>query len=418
MTLPESRIDVAVVGAGIIGVCTALELAERGMKVTIFDPAPVCSKTSYGNAGVISPWTCVPQSMPGLWKQVPGWLIDPDGPVSIRPGYLPKLLPWVLRFIAAGRPERLDPVADALFRLSKGSVEAYKKRLSGTGKEQLVQDSLYVHVYRNRNSASLDHLGWQLRRSRQVPVALIDKVSLKEIEPDISDDYEAAILIKQQGRTNDPAGVGVALAEKALAKGASHIQAKVQKIYPDNGAGCKLVTDQGEFRAKKIVLAAGIWSCELLKSFGLKLPLEAERGYHLVLRNPGITINNSVMDAEQKYVASLMAAGVRVAGTAEFAGLDAAPNYARAKRFANQAKKLFPQLNCEEPDEWMGSRPSFPDSLPCLGEIPGVRNIIAAFGHSHYGLGMAPGTSEIVADYVTQRITGDSISPYSIMRFQ
>ena len=113
-----------------------------------------------------------------------------------------------------------------------------------------------------------------------------------------------------------------------------------------------------------------------------------------------------------------MAAGVRVAGTAEFAGLDAAPNYARAKRFANQAKKLFPQLNCEEPDEWMGSRPSFPDSLPCLGEIPGVRNIIAAFGHSHYGLGMAPGTSEIVADYVTQRITGDSISPYSIMRFQ
>ncbi|MDC1382364.1 FAD-binding oxidoreductase [Candidatus Puniceispirillum sp.] len=418
MTLPESRIDVAVVGAGIIGVCTALELAERGMKVTIFDPAPVCSKTSYGNAGVISPWTCVPQSMPGLWKQVPGWLIDPDGPVSIRPGYLPKLLPWVLRFIAAGRPERLDPVADALFRLSKGSVEAYKKRLSGTGKEQLVQDSLYVHVYRNRNSASLDHLGWQLRRSRQVPVELIDKVSLKEIEPDISDDYEAAILIKQQGRTNDPAGVGVALAEKALAKGASHIQAKVQKIYPDNGAGCKLVTDQGEFRAKKIVLAAGIWSCELLKSFGLKLPLEAERGYHLVLRNPGITINNSVMDAEQKYVASLMAAGVRVAGTAEFAGLDAAPNYARAKRFANQAKKLFPQLNCEEPDEWMGSRPSFPDSLPCLGEIPGVRNIIAAFGHSHYGLGMAPGTSEIVADYVTQRITGDSISPYSIMRFQ
>ena len=418
MTLPESRIDVAVVGAGIIGVCTALELAERGMKVTIFDPAPVCSKTSYGNAGVISPWTCVPQSMPGLWKQVPGWLIDPDGPVSIRPGYLPKLLPWVLRFIAAGRPERLDPVADALFRLSKGSVEAYKKRLSGTGKEQLVQDSLYVHVYRNRNSASLDHLGWQLRRSRQVPVELIDKVSLKEIEPDISDDYEAAILIKQQGRTNDPAGVGVALAEKALAKGASHIQAKVQKIYPDNGAGCKLVTDQGEFRAKKIVLAAGIWSCELLKSFGLKLPLEAERGYHLVLRNPGITINNSVMDAEQKYVASLMAAGVRVAGTAEFAGLDAAPNYARAKRFANQAKKLFPQLNCEEPDEWMGSRPSFPDSLPCLGEIPGVRNIIAAFGHSHYGLGMAPGTSEIVADYVTQRITGDSLSPYSIMRFQ
>ncbi|MFZ8991092.1 MAG: NAD(P)/FAD-dependent oxidoreductase, partial [Candidatus Puniceispirillaceae bacterium] len=196
MTLPETRIDVAVIGAGIIGVCTALELVERGMKVTIFDPAPVCSKTSYGNAGVISPWTCVPQSMPGLWKQVPRWLIDPEGPVSVRLGYLPKLMPWVLRFLAAGRSERLDPVADGLFRLSRGSVAAYKKRLAGTGQEQLVRDSMYVHVYRNSNAASLEHLGWQLRQARQVPIELIDKQALKEIEPHIADDFEAAILIK------------------------------------------------------------------------------------------------------------------------------------------------------------------------------------------------------------------------------
>ena len=212
MTLPESEIDVAVIGAGIIGVCTALELSERGMKVTIFDPAPVCSKTSYGNAGVISPWTCVPQSMPGLWKQVPRWLIDPEGPVSIRLGHSPKLMPWVLRFLAAGRSERLDPIADGLFRLSRGSVAAYKKRLTGTGQEQLVRDSMYVHVYRNPKAASLDHLGWQLRQARQVPIELIDKHALQEIEPHIADDFEAAILIKQQGRASDPAGIGIALA--------------------------------------------------------------------------------------------------------------------------------------------------------------------------------------------------------------
>ena len=418
MTLPQSRIDVAVIGAGIIGVCTALELAERGMKVMIFDPAPVCSKTSYGNAGVISPWTCVPQSMPGLWKQVPRWLIDPEGPVSIRLGYLPKLMPWVLRFLAAGRSERIDPVADGLFRLSRGSVAAYKKRLAGTGQEQLVRDSMYVHVYRNPKAASLDHLGWQLRQARQVPIELIDKHALQEIEPHIADDFEAAILIKQQGRASDPAGIGIALAEKALAKGASHIQTKVHEIHPDQGSGCQLVTDQGVFTAKKIVLAAGVWSCQLLARFGIKLPLEAERGYHLVLRNPGITINHSVMDADQKYVASLMQAGVRVAGTAEFAGLESAPNYARARRFAGQAKKLFPQLNCADPDEWMGSRPSFPDSLPCLGAIPGVKNIIAAFGHSHYGLGMAPATSEIIADCITKNIDHETLLPYSIMRFQ
>ena len=418
MIQPKPIIDVAVVGAGIIGVCTALELAERGLKVTIFDPAPVCSKTSYGNAGVISPWTCVPQSMPGLWKQVPGWLIDPDGPVSIRPSYMPKLLPWVLRFLAAGRPQRIDPVANAMFRLSKGSVAAYKKRLDGTGKEHLVCDSLYVHVYRNPKSASLDHLGWQLRQARQVPIELIDKAALREIEPEIADQYQAAILIKQQGRASDPAGIGIALAEKALAKGASHLQTKVQEINPYQGEGCRLVTDQGEYKAEKIVLAAGVWSCRLLERFGIKLPLEAERGYHLVLRNPGVTINNSVMDAEQKYVASLMKAGVRVAGTAEFAGIDAAPNYVRAHRFAQQAKKLFPRLNINNPEEWMGSRPSFPDSLPCLGEIPGLKNIVAAFGHSHYGLGMGPGTSEVIADYVTRPANCESLLPYSIERFQ
>ena len=418
MIQPKPTIDVAVVGAGIIGVCTALELAERGLKVTIFDPAPVCSKTSYGNAGVISPWTCVPQSMPGLWKQVPGWLIDPDGPVSIRPSYMPKLLPWVLRFLAAGRPQRIDPVANAMFRLSKGSVAAYKKRLDGTGKENLVRDSMYVHVYRSSKSASLDHLGWQLRQARQVPIELIDKAALKEIEPEIADQYQAAILIKQQGRASDPAGIGIALAKKALAKGASHLQTKVQEINPDQGEGCRLVTDQGDYRAEKIVLAAGVWSCQLLKRFGIKLPLEAERGYHLVLRNPGITINNSVMDAEQKYVASLMRAGVRVAGTAEFAGIDAAPNYVRAHRFAQQAKKLFPRLNITNPEEWMGSRPSFPDSLPCLGKIPGLKNIVAAFGHSHYGLGMGPGTSEVIADYITRAGTSESLLPYSIERFQ
>ncbi|MDC0063242.1 FAD-binding oxidoreductase [Candidatus Puniceispirillum sp.] len=418
MIQPKPIIDVAVVGAGIIGVCTALELAERGLKVTIFDPAPVCSKTSYGNAGVISPWTCVPQSMPGLWKQVPGWLIDPDGPVSIRPSYMPKLLPWVLRFLAAGRPQRIDPVANAMFRLSKGSVAAYKKRLDGTGKEHLVCDSLYVHVYRNPKSASLDHLGWQLRQARQVPIELIDKAALREIEPEIADQYQAAILIKKQGRASDPAGIGIALAKKALAKGASHLQAKVQEINPDQGEGCRLVTDQGEYKAEKIVLAAGVWSCQLLERFGIKLPLEAERGYHLVLRNPGITINNSVMDAEQKYVASLMKAGVRVAGTAEFAGIDAAPNYVRAHRFAQQAKKLFPGLNITNPEEWMGSRPSFPDSLPCLGEIPGLKNIVAAFGHSHYGLGMGPGTSEVIADYVTRPANCECLLPYSIERFQ
>jgi len=414
----DNNIDVAIVGAGIIGVCIALELVERGLQVAIFDPADVCSKTSYGNAGVISPWTCVPQSLPGLWKQLPAWLIRPDGPVSIRPGYLPQFLPWALRFMAAGKADRLDPIADAMFALSKGSVDAYKLRLVGTGKAHLVRDSIYVHVYRDPAAASLDHLGWQMRQNRQVPVDYINADELRIIEPELADEFKAAIIIKRQGRASDPAGIGIALAEKSVACGATHIKSQVKEIRPDNGQGCQVVTDRHTYKVGKIVLAAGIWSRQLLVNFGFNLPLEAERGYHLLLRDPGIELNNSIMDADGKYVASSMDAGIRIAGTAEFSGLDTAPNYARARRFAKQARQLFPRINCDQPEEWMGARPSFPDSLPCLGEIPGLTGIVAAFGHSHYGLGMAPGTSTIIADCVTGRRPSVDMAPYHIGRFQ
>jgi len=414
----DNNIDVAIVGAGIIGVCIALELVERGLQVAIFDPADVCSKTSYGNAGVISPWTCVPQSLPGLWKQLPAWLIRPDGPVSIRPGYLPQFLPWALRFMAAGKADRLDPIADAMFALSKGSVDAYKCRLAGTGKAHLVRDSIYVHVYRDLAAASLDHLGWQMRQNRQVPVDYINADELRIIEPELADEFKAAIIIKRQGRASDPAGIGIALAEKSVACGATHIKSQVKEIRPDNGQGCQVVTDRRTYQVGKIVLAAGIWSRQLLVNFGFNLPLEAERGYHLLLRDPGIELNNSIMDADGKYVASSMDTGIRIAGTAEFSGLDTAPNYARARRFAKQARQLFPRINCDQPEEWMGARPSFPDSLPCLGEIPGLTGIVAAFGHSHYGLGMAPGTSTIIADCVTGRRPSVDMAPYHIGRFQ
>ena len=414
----DNNIDVAIVGAGIIGVCIALELVERGLQVAIFDPADVCSKTSYGNAGVISPWTCVPQSLPGLWKQLPAWLIRPDGPVSIRPGYLPQFLPWALRFMAAGKADRLDPIADAMFALSKGSVDAYKRRLAGTGKAHLVRDSIYVHVYRDPAAASLDHLGWQMRQNRQVPVDYINADELRIIEPELADEFKAAIIIKRQGRASDPAGIGIALAEKSVACGATHIKSQVKEIRPDNGQGCQVVTDRRTYQVGKIVLAAGIWSRQLLVNFGFNLPLEAERGYHLLLRDPGIELNNSIMDADGKYVASSMDAGIRIAGTAEFSGLDTAPNYARARRFAKQARQLFPRINCDQPEEWMGARPSFPDSLPCLGEIPRLTGIVAAFGHSHYGLGMAPGTSTIIADCVTGYHPSVDMAPYHIARFQ
>ena len=277
----ELDCDVAVIGAGIIDACIALELAERGLKVFIFDPESPCSKTSYGNAGVISPWTCVPQSMPGLWRQIPNWLADPDGPVSIRPGYFPKLLPWALRFFSAGRENRIDQIGDALFALSQGSVNAYKKRLKGTGYDHIVHDALYVHVYKKKSSASLDHRGWIMRRDRQVPVELIDRETLKKLEPEISQAYNAAIIIKNQGRAKDPARIGTSIMKKAFSCRARHLQKKVNAIQPDHGNGCKIITDDHEYKSNNIVIAAGVWSKRLLQNFGFTVPLEAEQAITL-----------------------------------------------------------------------------------------------------------------------------------------
>ena len=199
--------------------------------------------------------------------------------------------------------------------------------------------------------------------------------------------------------------------------GARFRQTQVSAIVPDGEGGWILQTNQGLLAAERLVVAAGAWSAQLLTPLGFKLPLEAERGYHLVISSPGITINNSIMDTEKKFVASSMLNGIRCAGTAESAGLDAPPDYRRARVFKVLAKRLFPKINVDDADEWMGTRPSFPDSLPCIGEVPGHTNLFVAFGHSHYGFGMAPNTGYVVADLVNGTVPGIDLTPYRIDRF-
>lgn len=409
---------VAVIGAGIIGVSTALQLAEKGYAVTVIDRDAPCSGASFGNAGVISPWSCVPQSMPGLWRQVPRWMLDPEGPLYLRPGYLPKFLPWALRFLRAGSHDRVDAIGDAMMALSRDAVASYRKLLAGTGGENLVRDSYYVHVYRHAAAARLDQLGWQMRQRRKVPLERIDAAELQILEPYINPEYQAAILIHGQGRAMDPAAIGLALAEKARQHGVVFRQAEVQGIWPRQGDGQCQVMLQGEMmKADHLVLAAGVWSARLLQPFGLKLPLEAERGYHLVCPDAGVQINNSVMDTERKCVASQMQAGVRVAGTAEFAGIEALPDYRRAEVFVNSLRALFPAIDTSAARPWMGRRPSFPDSLPCIGPIRGLDGVIAAFGHTHFGLSQAPRTGALVAACISCEPTFVPLTPYSPERF-
>ena len=406
-----------IVGAGIVGICCALSLREKGAKVRLIDREEPGQGASFGNAGVVSPWSCVPQSLPGLWRSIPKWLLDPNGPVAIPPGYLPKFLPWALKFLRAGRLERVRAVANAMDALNRPNVDLYRHHLSGTGHEGLLRDSWYVHAYRKAADADLTSLAWQLREAHGAPVEAIDGDELREIEPALSKDYEAAILIKDQARALSPGRICSVLADKFRSMGGKVHRATVHHLAPSGNGAWRLATNLGEFESPQVVLAAGAWSARLLQPLGLRVPLEAERGYHLVFQDPGVTLNHSVFEVESKFVASSMEMGLRSAGTAEFAGLDAPPDYRRARIFECLTKRMVPGLNTGSASEWMGVRPSLPDSLPCIGEIPGQPNLFAAFGHSHYGLGMAPMTGRIIADLATGGAPNLDLAAYSIRRF-
>ena len=408
---------VTILGAGIVGICTALSLTERGFKVTLLDRNPPAEGASYGNAGSLSPWACVPQSMPGLWKSIPQWLLDPEGPIALRLTYAATFLPWAVKFLRAGKVDGLDAIGDAMMALTRPTIEIYRHHLQGTGREDLVRDSVYVHVYRKAEDADLSQLAWRMRRDRQVPVEVVKGEALREVEPALSPAYEAAVLIKQQARALDPGRIGKVLADKAQEMGVTFRQCSIERLNRATDGAWTVQTDSGAIHAERVVLAMGAWSGKLLSDLGVKVALEAERGYHLVFKNPGVQLNNAIMNVESKFVASSMNAGVRCAGTAEFAGVDAAPDSRRAKVFAKLAKEMFPDLNVEDTDEWMGPRPSTPDSVPFLGEVPGCPNLIAAFGHGHTGMTMGPKTGEVIASLIAGEKTGVDMQAYRLDRF-
>jgi D-amino-acid dehydrogenase len=416
MSEDRSR-DAIVIGAGIVGICSALSLRERGFEVTVLDRVGPAEATSHGNAGVISPWSCVPQSMPGLWKSVPKWLLDPEGPLTVRWGYFPRMVPWLGRFLSAGALERLPAIADAMLAVNRPSLEMFQQHLAGTGEEALVRECYYLHVSRSASGANPNDVSWGLRRERNVPFDVLSGDEVREIEPALSRDIKAAIRIRQQGRTVNPGRLGKVLAAKAEAMGVGFPLAEVEGITPLPGGGYRVETKSGPREAGTVVLAAGVWSAKLLEPLGVKVSLEAERGYHLIFKDPGVSLTNSIMDADNKFVTSSMEMGIRSAGTAEFAGIDAAPNYQRAKVFAKHTKSLLPDLNIEPTEEWMGRRPSPPDSVPYIGEVPGYPRLYHGFGHGHLGLTGAPMTGRMIAAMASGEPLNIDMKPYRIDRF-
>ena len=409
--------QVTIIGAGIVGICCALSLQDRGLKVRLIDRGEPGQETSFGNAGVVSPWSIIPQAMPGIWKTLPRMLLDRKSALSVRPSFWPKMIPWGLRFLGNSDERSVRKISDGMELLCRPSIELYRRHLQGTGQASLIRDSYYVHAFRNPEQANLEGLGYQIRREKGGELELVDRPELQRLEPALSDDFKAAIVIKGQARVTSPGQVGAVLAEKARKQGAEFINANVTKLTQSARGGWRIETDEKPLTTERLVLAAGVWSAELLKPLGLPVPLVAERGYHVEFPAPDVHLNNSVMDVDAKVVASSMQGGLRVAGTAEFGNINAPADPRKQSILTEQAKAMLPELCTSNTRFWMGRRPSFPDSLPALGAVAEKPGLFLAFGHSHYGLMMAPKTGELVADLLSDRSPNIDLSPFSLARF-
>jgi D-amino-acid dehydrogenase len=412
---------VGVIGAGMVGICVASYLQRDGHSVFLVDPGTPGEGASFGNAGAFNASSVTPMSMPGIVKKVPGWLRDPLGPLSLRWSYLPAVLPYLYRFVRAGTAEKVHAQARALRPLVGATLSALQPLVKQAGAERLVHQRGHLYVYRSAESLAKDGFAWALRRENGVEVDEFDADELRQLEPALSREYVRGLLVRENGHTSNPFGLVSALVEEFVRQGGVVLRARASGFRLDGGRLTAIRTDAGELAADVAVVAAGAWSKPLAATLGDTVPLETERGYHLMIRDPEAMPSIPTADSDGKFVATPMDTGLRFAGTVELAGLDAAPDWRRARILLEQGRRMLPGLAREHSEErisvWMGHRPSMPDSLPVLGPSRATPDVVYAFGHGHVGMTAAPMTGRLVADLVAGRQPAIDISPFSAGRF-
>jgi D-amino-acid dehydrogenase len=412
---------VGVIGAGMVGITAASFLQRDGHTVFVLDPGAPGEGTSFGNAGCLNGSSVVPMSMPGTIRNVPGWLLDPLGPLAIRWRYLPVVAPWLVRFIRAGAADRVKAQARALRALLAPSVETLLPLARSAGVADLIHRAGHLWVYRTEESYAKDQAAWRLRRDNGVVVTELDADQLRQTEPALSREFTRGVLVEENGHLGNPHRMVRGLAEELQRNGSEIHVARATGFALEGGRLKAIRSDRGEFACDAAVVAAGAWSKPLAAALGDRVPLETERGYHIMIRNPEVMPRLPVADADGKFVGTPMETGLRFAGTVELAGLEAPPDWRRARILLEQGRRLLPGLKAsyreEELSVWMGHRPSLPDSLPCLGPSARSPDVIYAFGHGHVGMAASPMTGKLVADLVAGRAPGIDIAPFRAARF-
>ena len=408
---------IVVIGAGVIGISVALRLRRLGHEVTVLDRKGVAAETSQGNAGAFAFTDVMPLASPGILRKAPGWLLDPLGPLSVPPRYALQIAPWLLRLWRASWKDRYMASVAAQSSLMQLARAALERQISDTKGEALIQRDGQLQLYEGAGQFNTSLAGWDMRRAQGIRFDLLQRPEqIAEIQPGLDRRFTHAGFTPDWMNTTDPKRWVDHLAHVFEAAGGRILREDVIHLQP-TGEAVKVTHRGGDIRASKVVLAAGAWSHHLAKALGDKIPLETERGYNTTLPIGAFDVRTHLTFANHGFVVTRINGGVRVGGAVELGGLHLPPNYRRAEALLQKAALFLPGLDTGGGRQWMGFRPSLPDTLPVIGPATQTPHVIYAFGHGHLGLTQSAATAELVGDLVEEKPTEISLAPFRADRF-
>jgi len=411
-----TRKRVIVIGAGIVGMSSALFLQRDGHDVTLIDPRGPAGGASYGNAGIVEDRTCLPIATPGILAEIPGMLTNPYGPLTIRPHYALTVLPWLTRLLVATRWAKINRTADALISLSQHAVASHRDLAALARVEDVLQPVGRLSLYSTLEGFEGGAVSRAFQLNKGFRLDVLNPSEIHDLEPNLAPIFVKGVFHPTSLFVTSPKRLIDTCFRHFLERGGRVFQEAVTAIQ--GGAADQVaITDVAAHAADKIVVTAGAWSNRLCKTMGFSVPLESERGYHLTLPRLEGVMKRPTLWAEHYINLCPMEGGLRMTVGVEYAGIDAAPNYDRVRRLLQCARQMLPMIADDKGEgEWLGHRPSLPDSLPVLGPAPGNPNVLLAFGHNHIGLTLGPVTGRVVADLIAGRDPGLDLRKFSADR--
>ena len=411
----EKKLKVGIVGAGIQGISNALFLQKKGFEVTIFDKdEPGSPAASYGNAGHFSPYACVLMNRPDVLTDVPSMLLSSTGPLALKWNYVPKMIPWFLKFIRNCTTKRMMHTAKNMHQILDLALPAYDELFDEIDLEGLVEKKGILYVWNDQSLKSRD-LEIRVRNELGVDQQVVTPKEIHDLEPHLKPFYHGGVYYQYGRHARNPKRILLKLFDLFLKKGGKFLKINVQDINFDNEKPV-IKTEVQRFIFDKLVIACGAFSKRLTDNLDEKIPLDTERGYHVHFKNCDHLLSRPVIFSNRGFGITPMEQGLRVVGTVEFGGLKNPPSKGRIKNLIDNAKYMLDDLP-EHQDEWMGFRPSLPDFLPVIGPSKNHKNVFYSFGHHHLGWTLGPISGKIIAGMIAEENTNLDLKPYSSLRF-